>query len=806
MSIDIKDREDDDYLIYINEYVNSLKTQNKYKFIYSLSEFIDTFNFKDTLPIIKQILDNDKLNDVLTNVVKENKIDIVKVNEEYKTNTFMSIINVYSDFNDIELITDNYDVDESFSNKYIDDNTKLYLKEINKYPLLTPEKEKELFLGFKSGDETAKSKIINSNLKLVVSIAKKYVNRGLPFLDLIQEGNLGLIKAVDKFDVSMGYKFSTYASWWIRQAITRAIHDYGNSIRVAVNMQEKISKLNKVKAMLYEQLGREPNIYELALQLKISPDAVKDILDAKNKINPVSINKQVGDDTDTELIDFISGDEDNLEESVLKDLSKEEFISLTDKIGLKEKEKDILFLRFGLYDDDISHTLEQIGEKYGVTRERIRQIEKKSLRRLKFGMEKYGYIDVINDTQKDEINIQEVRLFETCQDFNKFDPSKMNPKFPNNEKMGIWFDKNRVKLLDKKNKNYKLIQNQYEEYKNKKESEKKEKRKNERERFLSGPNEFGIGKRISVLPSFVKENEKMENVKNEFYSMFDGTIEDVNYILYNEISENQRNMILKKWGGDLNHPVKKRGGFTHKENNLYFVGVSRIKELLKIKKEPKNNELNKPVTEKYTKKLKTIYEYFDNYSKEEINNMISMLSKEEKELLELRYGSDLEHPVTSEDFDKKKTTKFYSSLVPKMRRLLLNSKKEETVKKEVIKEAIEDKESDISNLKQTAEQPIKKENYDDNETYLKLYELFNMPYFMHALSRIYPKDYLVIFLKLSYPNKSLDEISVFAGVDKEQLKEIYSRGINELKIAIDRLIDEAFGIACEDKEKQYSKR
>ncbi|MFD0616329.1 RNA polymerase sigma factor RpoD [Paenibacillus sp. GCM10027629] len=261
----------------------------------------------------------------------------------------------------------------------INDPVRMYLKEIGRVPLLSADDEVELAIRIENGDEEAKRRLAEANLRLVVSIAKRYVGRGMLFLDLIQEGNMGLIKAVEKFDHGKGFKFSTYATWWIRQAITRAIADQARTIRIPVHMVETINKLIRVSRQLLQELGREPTPEEIAAEMELSTDKVREIM--KIAQEPVSLETPIGEEDDSHLGDFIE-DQEALApaDAAAYELLKEQLEDVLDT--LTEREENVLRLRFGL-DDGRTRTLEEVGKVFGVTRERIRQIEAKALRKLR---------------------------------------------------------------------------------------------------------------------------------------------------------------------------------------------------------------------------------------------------------------------------------------------------------------------------------------------------------------------------------------------------------------------------------------
>lgn len=335
-------------------------------------------------------LDGDKL-DLIFDFLENHKVDVLAIND------------VDLDLDEDLFIEEELDAEEEIDMEHIDlsvpeginveDPVRMYLKEIGKVPLLSTEDEIELAKGIELGSDEAKQKLIEANLRLVVSIAKRYVGRGMQFLDLIQEGNLGLIKAVEKFDYRKGYKFSTYATWWIRQAITRSIADQARTIRIPVHMVETINRLVRVSRQLLQELGREPAAEEIAAKAEMPVERVREIMKVSQE--PVSLETPIGEEEDSHLGDFIQDDQVAVPaDAATFTMLHEQLMEVLDT--LTEREQKVLKLRFGL-NDGRPRTLEEVGREFSVTRERIRQIEAKALRKLRHPSRSKKLKDYLDD-------------------------------------------------------------------------------------------------------------------------------------------------------------------------------------------------------------------------------------------------------------------------------------------------------------------------------------------------------------------------------------------------------------------------
>lgn len=448
---------------FIDRYIINLynKYGNDIRLIYYLCQFIDEINDVDLIVFCAK---NNIIKNVLVAYIKGDEINLKDIPKKWQTTTTLLLINFYCDMNNIDYV--NQEIEEI--DDKLDSSEERYLNEISKIPLLTPEETKELIIKIKQGDETARKKIIESNLRFVVYLAKKYINRGIPFLDLVQEGNIGLMKAIDKFDPSKGLKLSTYSSFWIKEQINRLILNTSRNIRIPIHKQENYGKYIRVNNKLSNELGRNPTFEELAYEMGCSVEEVKEY----NNIikDTVSLNILVGEDNDTELENFIAYEDESINNFVNKEFLKKIINFSKSKLSLREVY--ILELRYGLY-DGTCWSLNKVATEFGITFQRVKQIESKALKKLReilITNEEFSeHFRIVreNDNKKTAEKklgfYDRVILFLNTKDMNKYENNKI--KFPDGISMCSWFYFNIEKINNDYNEFCRLIKREYEYYK-----------------------------------------------------------------------------------------------------------------------------------------------------------------------------------------------------------------------------------------------------------------------------------------------------------------------------------------------------
>lgn len=734
----------------------------------------------DALEIIKS---NKKLEKAIKPLVDKNikkirNTDFSSVTDNETLISFMEAYCLKKDISlveDAELINENYEklLKDNSDSPYVSDAVKMYLKSIAK-PILSAEEELYLAREMKNGDKKAKDELIERNLKLVVSIAKKYIGRGVPFLDLIQDGNLGLIKAIDMFEPDKGYKLSTYATWWIRQFITRGIFNNGRTIRVPVHFHERLVKYRKVTDELEGRLGREPTIEEIAKELGTSLDFIKEIYNVRN--DSISINTFIGEDEDSELEYYIADEKVSIEKDYEMKELKQKVEELIESTNLSERERSVIKLRFGIdQPGDTAHTLEEIGKKFDVSREMIRQIEKRALKKLRFARKVKGLEAYLDNPSAALDNLDKLRQGLVIEDSG------------NNKTKSFYSQPEKLLLPD--------CLNGY---------QKKE---------IISVLESMFDNKLRNLPDSFKEKLKMLSV-DEFSSIEINTFNNIIApVVKQELENNKEKIITQEEDENIESEIEL---------------MNKVKTFTEIFEGYKIEEVIENIEDLKPSNLEIIHKRFgDNYDE----NILDSLNQEEKAkfhniILRIKRKIDKQNQekkdlsVNMDDSLKKDTIEEQS---PK----IINETAKENMEQEINNTTllINKEESDVimnnnleteANQNQVLETPVKinegnieVENNDlakPLSTVDSLLEIFNKPEFVDLLKETTPLEYVVLALKLGYAtgeSYSTSSISEFLKIDQSQVIESAKNGLKAYKEKIIKSID---SIAETDGVKAYQKK
>ena len=854
---------------YINQKFSKVSSYDEaIKCFVKLDSFLETYEFVPNIDLlIKLINENNIFNQMIKIIYEQNdkKIKQGHLEEVFDSTLLIQTIETYCMISNIEIKQDDPEEIYDLNDSILTDAVKTYLREISKTPLLSLEQEKELAYKISQGDTRARKLFIESNLRMVVNIAKRYTGRGLSFLDLIQEGNIGLMKAVDKFDLEKGYKFSTYATWWIRQGITRSIADKGRNIRIPVHLYEKVSLLSKTITNLENKLNRKPTIDEIANEMRLSIDAVKKLYCLYT--DTVSINTPIGDENDTELGDFISDKADLPEDITINNALRPELLQLLKQCNLTENQIKVLVLRYGLSGMN-PMTLEQVGAILKVTRERIRQHESKALLKIRRSHHIKDFAIYMQFPKKALNNIERFREIyrEPGNEYRKhIDIEAVNKKEED--------EMRKFQTIYEYFNNY--TKEQINEVISKLSDEEKELIKSRYGDDLYNPKSSTLTQTQvtkfygSLVPKIRRMLVNLTNgtasVKKPIYSYFENYTNDQVDEAITRLSNEDKEIIRIRYTQNLDDSNK--CALTEKQRRRFYnTIIPMIKKLLLNKNDVKMG-----------KKLKLIYEYFENYTKEEVNEVIAKLSDEEKELIKLRYGENLDNPI-SNALTSNQSTRFYSVLIPKIRRLLINKERKKRMPKPIYqffedntKEEVDDAISKLSdeekeliklryvgpsNITLTSKDSSKfygvlipkirkllntkidavnesevkpekneiinnevliveekehsirnndiKNNSITKDDYMKMLDLIKTPAFNQLMNMLTVKESIIVSLKLGYVDDkyfSTESIAQFLGIEEEEVRRITKEVLIKYKNQMNSLLDNIIEFTTDDRAK-----
>ena len=778
--------DEDDYSKLVDAFVKKKKINN-INDLYKLTELFASADRNLDIEICEGLIESNKtINNIVSSFVTENERKIN--NGEFDNNNIF--IETYCIHNKIEMGDEIEDLDEDNLEETSseEDSATLtlfgqYNKEISKTRLLTKEEEIDYFKRLSNGEVEVKNDILKANLRLVVPIAKKYIGNNVDFMDLIQEGNIGLMTAINKFDYTKGYKFSTYATHWIKQAIGRYVGDHSRTIRLPIHINEKLYKVRKIQRQILEKTGKEATINELSKQTGFSISKVKELLDLKEC---TSLDKKINDEEEKTLIDFVFSEDEEPEEVAVNKMLKKYVKDILNE--LEEKERNIIILRFGL-NGDAPQSLRQVGNVFHMTGERIRQIQLKALEKIWIKSKEkhlFEYIDIENS----EINNNKILskkpkciYYKWFKEYAKEEVDKAIEKLPKKD----------LEILHKR-------------YGDDLENPSlNEITKKEMTRFYTTIRKH-IGELLesSKTPSDDSQIEEIGVANNQdstskpkciYYKWFNEyTKEEVDKAI-EKLPKKDLEILHKRYGDDLENPSLNE--ITKKEMTRFYTTIRKhIGELLESSKTPSDDsqieEIGVANNQDSTSKPKCIYyKWFNEYTKEEVDKAIGNLPEKDLEILHKRYGDDLENP-TPQKLTTNETAKFHRSIRKNIASLLLDGNNKDSNNEVVKEEYHQNTNNQEASLEQKESVEVK--NYITEEDIANTLKIFEKEEFIELTKELPMKDSIIISLKLGYVDGkqfTTSAISSFFNITEQEVIDATRSGLELFKSKFNEIVDQS---------------